>query len=368
MIDIATVGAVGGSIAWFDADGLFKVGPQSAGAVPGPACYRRGGELPTVSDANLILGRLPMELIDGEMVLDRDLAVSAMKTVADPMGKSIEETSLGILEIMTGNMVRAIRTMSIERGHDPRNFTLMPFGGAGALHARDVAVALGIGEILIPLAPGIVCAQGLTDAKLQESFVASRLVPCRDDAADDLGAIVADLGRLAGEWFEREQIATDRRTVDYTIDARFIGQNFELNVPLGRSQGGGEIAIPSVAAIKDGFFAAHERAYGFVDRQAAVEIVNFRAFAHAPLGVSRPTVGGEPQTRRPVAKSTRMVTFALDRRVETPVFHRTELLPGDEIDGPAMIDQMDATTVIFPGDVARVDAFRNILVKVAADV
>ncbi|MGV1989194.1 hydantoinase/oxoprolinase family protein [Agrobacterium sp. 22-221-1] len=368
MIDIATVGAGGGSIAWFDTDGLFKVGPQSAGAVPGPACYQRGGTLPTVSDANLILGRLPATLIDGEMTLDRGLAVQALRTVADPMGKTVEATALGVLEIMTGNMVRAIRTMSVERGHDPRRFALMPFGGAGALHARDVAVALGIGEIIVPLAPGIVCAQGLTDAKLQESFVVSNPVLCDDGASEPVALIVGELVSACGAWFEREQIAHCDRSIDLTVDARFRGQNYELNITLGQTRCAGALEISQMAEIKQRFLVAHERAYGFADRQGVVEIVNFRAVAHAPLGVARPPRKAITSERRPKAAQSRDVCFAIGRTISTPAFHRADLEPGDIIDGPAVIDQMDATTVIFPGDVAHVDTFSNIIIKVGQDV
>lgn len=365
MIDIATVGAGGGSIAWFDTDGLFKVGPQSAGAVPGPACYRRGGTLPTVSDANLVLGRLPSTLIDGEMTLSRELAEKALKSVADPMGKSIEATALGILEIMTGNMVRAIRTMSVERGHDPRDFALMPFGGAGALHARDVAVALGIGEIIVPLAPGVVCAQGLIDAKLQESFVVSSLIVCEDDARDTITATVQGLLQACDDWFEREQIEASHRSIDISVDARFRGQNYELNVILGQSRTGAPPDIVSMDELRERFFAAHHRAYGFADRQGSVEIVNVRATAHAPLGVARSPMQVIASERRPQAKQFREVCFGVAKTVKTPAFRRDELEPGDLIEGPAVIDQMDATTVIFPGDIAHVDTFRNILIEVS---
>ncbi|WP_316980243.1 hydantoinase/oxoprolinase family protein [Shumkonia mesophila] len=364
MIDITTVGAGGGSIAWFDADGLFKVGPQSAGAEPGPACYCRGGTLPTVSDANLVLGRLSETLLNGEMRLDVEPARRAIATVADPMGKTVEEAALGLLEVMVVNMVRAIRTLSVERGHDPRDFTLMPFGGAGGLHARDVAVALGMREILIPLAPGIVCAQGLADADLQENFVLSSVFPCTSETMENLRERLSALERQAAVWFEAEKTNPTRRQIDFSLDTRFKGQNFELTVDVGTGTGNGDIDIASLPVILERFFAAHERAYGFANLEAPVEIVNCRATARASLGAPRPAKRAITTTRTPMATHTRPVRFSATSTMTTPVFSRDALQPGDAIVGPAIIDQMDATTAIFPGDVARVDAYGNILVTV----
>lgn len=363
MIDITTVGAGGGSIAWFDVDGLFKVGPQSAGAVPGPACYGHGGTLPTVSDANLVLGRLPATLLNGEMQLDRARAEAAIRSVAEPMGKTIEETALGILEIMTGNMVRAIRNLSVERGHDPRDFTLVAFGGAGGLHARDVAVALGMAEVLVPLAPGIVCAQGLTDADLQESFVLSRLLPCSAETEAELRARLAALGRQATAWFETERTPAVNRRIEYWLDTRFQGQNYELGIPVGAGGDGGDEIAP-IAVILDRFFAAHERSYGFANREAKVEVVNCRATARAALGAPRPARASATTEQKAVPDGFRQVTFVAGAAVETPFYRRERLRPGDIIAGPAAIDQMDATTVIFPTDNARVDAFGNLLVAI----
>jgi N-methylhydantoinase A len=364
MIDITTVGAGGGSIAWFDIDGFFKVGPQSAGAVPGPACYKRGGTLPTVSDANLVLGRLSGALLNGSMTLDRNLAAQAIRTVAEPMGKTIEETALGILEIMTVNMVRAIRTLSVERGHDPRDFTLMPFGGAGALHARDVAVALGMKEVLVPFAPGIVCAQGLTDAPLQENYMVSSLFACSQETANTLVEKIDGLTKQASEWFERENAPIERRHIIYSADVRFRGQNFELSIEVGRCVGGAAIEIVPVNVILERFYEAHERSYGFANREAAIEIVNCRAVASASLGVPRPPQEEAHGTRIPEAPEHRDVYYEKAKPMRTPVFNRNDLHAGDVIPGPAIIDQLDATTVIYPGDIARVDAHRNILIEI----
>ncbi len=361
MIDITTVGAGGGSIAWFDGDGLFKVGPQSAGAVPGPACYCRGGTLPTVSDANLVLGRLADTLLNGEMTLDRSRAEAAIRSVAEPMGKTVEQTALGILEVMTVNMVRAIRMLSIERGHDPRDFVLMPFGGAGGLHARDVAVALGMSEILVPVAPGIVCAQGLTDAELQDNFLISALIPCTEDGMSVLRARLAEIDGMAARWFAAEKTDPGNRRIDHVVDMRFKGQNFELSIDAGNGEG-----LAALPVLLERFFEAHERAYGFANRAAPVEIVTCRATARAALGVRRPPRAADLRPGRPEAETHREVIFAGPDRCHTPIFRREALRPGDGIAGPAIIDQMDSTTVIFPGDTARVDAFGNLLIALGA--
>ena len=230
-IDIHTVGAGGGSIAFIDKDGLLKVGPRSAGAVPGPACYGLGGTEPTVTDANIVLGRLPARLAGGGMRLDRVPRGSCRRRLGKPLGMGPIETALGIVRIVNSNMVRAIRAVSIERGHDPRLFTLMPFGGAGALHAVDVARELRMSKILVPPAPGILCAEGVASANLEEGFVAT----CRTPLRGDLSIVTAAMGRLqdeAGAWFEREAIETADRRRELVLDMRYIGQNFELPVPV----------------------------------------------------------------------------------------------------------------------------------------
>lgn len=367
MIDISTVGAGGGSIAWFDVDGLFKVGPQSAGAVPGPACYQRGGDLPTVSDANLVLGRLSDVLLNGAMSLDKSLAVRAISTVAEPMGKTIEETALGMLEIMTANMVRAIRQISVERGHDPREFALMPFGGAGALHARDVAVSLGMKEILVPAAPGIVCAKGLTDADLQENFIASVVFSCDEAATERLTSETAALTDLAELWFGSENASIDRRSVIYSADVRFLGQNFELSIEVGRKSGAGSIQIDPIEVVLERFFEAHERSYGFANRQARVEIVACRANARTSLGVERATPASVQSGGDIQAKLHRDVFYTSRKAISTRVLRRELLNPGDEIQGPAIIDQMDSTLILFPQDTARVDEYRNIIITIGAE-
>jgi len=360
-VDINAVGAGGGSIAWFDRDGLMKVGPQSAGANPGPACYRRGGTEPTVTDANLVLGRLsPRGLLGGDMALDFGLAREAIRPFADRLGFSVERTAHGMLGIVVANMVRAIRAVSVERGHDPRAFALLPFGGAGPLHATDVAKSLGIRRCLVPLAPGILCAQGLIVSDLRETFVRTAPTPLLRDRRPLIEERVHELIAEAKSWFEAENVAEPQRKIEVVLDARYIGQNFELAVSMGAAD-----PLPASDEIRRRFFAEHERAYGFHNPDDPVEIVNFRLIAVGRLKQpeSRPAL---PRVRGALAATgSRPVWFDAGRSIDTPVYDRAALCAGDVIEGPAVIEQLDATTLLFPRDRATVDPYLNLSVELA---
>jgi N-methylhydantoinase A len=361
-LDINAVGAGGGSIAWFDRDGLMKVGPQSAGAQPGPACYGRGGTEATVTDANLVLGRLsPRGLLGGGMALDEGLARKAIAPLAERLGFSIERTAHGMLGIVVANMVRAIRAVSVERGHDPRAFALLPFGGAGPLHATDVAKSLGITKCLVPFAPGILCAQGLIVSDLRETFVRTAVTPLDEKRRDEVGTRIGEVKTQADAWFEAEHVEPEKRSIDIVLDARYVGQNFELAIGLGNAD-----PLPSAAEIKQRFFAEHERAYGFHNPVDPVEIVNFRLIAvgrlHQPAARrGEPRKGGmaEPASRR-------KVWFEPEEAEDTAVYDRATLMPGDTITGPAVIEQLDSTTLLFPGDRATADLYHNLIVDIAA--
>jgi N-methylhydantoinase A len=341
-IDIHTVGAGGGSIAHVDRDGLMRVGPMSAGADPGPACYGKGGREPTVSDANLILGRLPEELIGGGMRLDPGLAEAAIGPLADELGLSVRETALGIVRIVNANMMRAIRAVSIERGHDPRGFTLLPFGGAGALHAVDVARELGMHRILVPEAPGILCAQGVAAADLEESFVATCRMPLDSDLAP-VAAAFAQLTGAARQWHAREHQAGLVECQDSSVDMRYVGQNFELAIPVLQGRG-----LPSRAWLKRAFLEAHQRKYGHHDPAAAIEIVNVRLRARKARASTKTAF---VPTQSPFAANSgrrRRVWFAADRPTETSVIDRGALLPGTALQGPLVVTQFDTTTLVPP--------------------
>ncbi|MDH3235573.1 MAG: hydantoinase/oxoprolinase family protein, partial [Alphaproteobacteria bacterium] len=265
--------------------------------------------------------------------------------------------------ILVANVVRAIRTVSVEKGHDPRDYTLMAFGGAGALHAGEVARSLGIGEIIVPYAPGILCAQGLIVSDLKEDFVHSARIAVDDRFAAAIAPVFEDLNRRADSWFQSQAIGPEARAVTAALDTRYVGQNFELPVILDRANGSGRSGIPSPDELRERFFAVHTQHYGFHNPHDPIEVVNLRltatgALQHAaaapkPVGTGSP----EPVTRRPVY-------FEPDRAVETPVYDRATLPAGFAFEGPAIIEQLDATTLVHPGDRARIDTALNILIEV----
>lgn len=364
-VDIHTVGAGGGSIAWFERDGLMKVGPRSAGADPGPACYGRGGTEPTVTDANLALGRLsPAGLAGGDLALDEGAARRAIAPAAQRLGFTVEKTAQGILGIVVANMVRAVRTISVERGLDPRKYALMPFGGAGPLHAVEVARVLGMREIVVPAAPGILCAQGLIVSDLKEEFVRSGRFALNAEGMARVAGILEDLERDAGAWFEAEGVAQEDRGVTLAYDARYVGQNFELPVSFAADSPAAAAQTADPDGIARAFHAEHERHYGFHSAGEPVEIVNIRltalgrmASAAAPASPEGPDRAAAPAARRPV-------WFDGDSAVETPVYRREALAAGMAFAGPAIVEQLDSTTVAFPGDRVAVDGAGNLVIAV----
>ena len=366
MVDIHTIGAGGGSIAWFDQDDLLKVGPISAGADPGPACYGLGGIQPTVSDANLVLGRLSGQLAAGALRLDAELARRSLEPLSAHLELPLAQTAHGILKIMVANMVRALRTISVERGHDPRSFCLMPFGGAGPLHAREVAQELGISDILIPPAPGILCAEGLIVSDLKEDFVDGARAIVEPGALQDVDLCIERLRQAARTWLEQEDVDPAGATFDVLADMRFVGQNFELRVPLLVLSAGESPPALEAGDLRQRFATAHENAYGFASATDPFEIVNIRLTARAKL-MDMPAFelavrGAEalvPIAHRPVIfDSTR-------EAVNTPVYQRDDLYSGDRIEGPAIIEQLDTTIPHYPGDVLHVLASGALLVEVS---
>lgn len=359
MVDIHTVGAGGGSIAHIGPDGLMKVGPESAGAVPGPACYCKGGTKPTVSDANVVLGRLPASLAGGGLMIDREKAVAAIKTIAEPLGIPVIKAALGICGIVSSNMTRAIRAVSTQKGHDPRDFALMPFGGAGGLHAADVAKSLGIRRIIVPAAPGILCAEGLIEADLQENFVFT----CRtslDGSLTPIEAAVAQLDEQAKGWIAIEAEGAEGAYRQLTLDMRYVGQNYELPVTLG--QPGETPRLPDVDALKEAFFEAHQRSYGHVDRDAPIEIMNVRMKAVARLSQITP-VAEEP-VGPAKASEHHDVWFDEHAPVSTPIYPRNTLEAGVRLQGPAIITQFDTTTVVPPWATLTVDTALSLILEI----
>jgi N-methylhydantoinase A len=333
MVDMVTIGAGGGSIARL-ADGTLTVGPQSAGADPGPAAYGRGGQHATVTDAHVVLGHLPAELLGGRMALDAAAARRAIeREVAAPLGLSVEAAARGVLAIVDNNMMGALRIVSVERGHDPRDFTLVPFGGAGPLHGCALAGLLGITRVLIPPAPGVLCADGLLAADLKADF--SQTLPKAGPVDLDLArTIYAELERQADAWFAAENVAmADRHRARFAL-MRYQGQGGELAVGW----------VDGVAGIEAAFAAAHKALYGFT-LDAAVELVTLRVEAKGRMPAPPRPVLARGSGAQSAARSK--VYFA-SGPADVPLFKRAALGAGDRFVGPAIVSQLDATTLILP--------------------
>jgi N-methylhydantoinase A len=344
-----------------DGAGGFRVGPQSAGADPGPACYGRGGAGPTITDANLVLGRLaPDYFLGGEMPLSVAAATTALDTaLARPLGMTGRAAALGMLEIANARMVEAIRMISIQRGFDPRAFVLVAFGGAGPLHATAVARALGIRRILVPPAPGVSSALGLLACDLKHDYVRSYLRPLAAAEPDTIRRILDEFQAEAGRVLAREGVAPGRIRWVRALDLRYVGQSFELTIPLPA----GPLSRARLAGLDAAFFRAHDRAYGFAARGEPIEVVNVRLTGlGAVTRPRRPRIPAGGRDPRGALKGTRPVWLgpgAAARRC--PVYDRYRLRAGNRIPGPAIVEQVDSTTVVEPGFVASVDRFGNLL-------
>lgn len=360
MLDIHTVGAGGGSIAHVDTGGLLKVGPRSAGAHPGPVCYGLGNTEPTVTDANIVLQTLnPVEILGGRMKVRRDLAVEAVQRLADRLGLGVMETAQGIVSVVTANMAKAIRVISVQRGHDPRDYALMAFGGAGPLHAARLARELDMGTVIVPLTPGTLCALGLLLTDLRADFALSRLMPLDAAALTPVETGFADLGAQAAAWFAQEKIPADRQVMTRTADMRYMGQNYELSVAVPA----GPITEATFKALEAGFEAAHRQRYGFIAEGEAIQLVTLRLEA---AGIVNKATFRPQEPEGPDAAQAQIATRDVwlpeaGGFVPCPVYARDRLRCGNVIEGPAIVEQMDTTTVILPGMTGTVDPTLNLI-------
>ena len=364
MIEIHTVGAGGGSISRVDTGGALTVGPQSAGADPGPACYGRGDQL-TVSDANLLLGRLrPDHFLGGRLTLDLPRARGLMESLAAGLGLSEQDAALGILRVVNANMERAIRAISLERGYDPRSFTLVPFGGAGPVHGCDLAQELGIPRVLIPARPGILSALGVAIADVVKDYSRTVMLRGNDLERTRLEEEFHGMEGLARAELEQEGLPAEQMTVRRFLDVRYVGQSFELTVdyPTSRASRSSE---GLARAISDSFYRAHLQRFGYADRAEPVEIVNLRL--KLDLAVEKPdlqmvAVQGADSAGAQI--STVGVVFR-QGELETPLYDRDLLASGNRVAGPALVVQLDTTTVVPPGWQGEVDAYGNLLLTMA---
>lgn len=366
VIDINTVGAGGGSIAWFDDDGLMKVGPRSAGSDPGPACYGFGGDLPTVTDANVILGRLGSGgLLDGKMPLDIKAAKLVFEPLQKRLGYSSEKVAQGVIDIVVANMVRAIRTITVERGQDPRNFSLVAFGGAGPLHARDVAANLGITEIIVPPNPGILCAQGLVVADIKEESVRTVKIPLTSDSINNLNNVLEETISEAESWLASEKLQTDKRLIVPVLDIRYSGQNYEVQVELPGITSSSDFRLPDIEDLRKEFFNLHEEKYGYHNKTDEVEVVNIRQRALSQIKEIEKLQMYSQSQKNPSAILQRSITFLQNSQSTAKVYNRRDLAPGCNLKGPAIVDQLDTTTLVYPGDNLFVDEQLNLIITLS---
>lgn len=366
MIDVHTIGAGGGSIAWLDRGGAFRVGPRSAGAMPGPAAYGRGGTEPTVTDANLVLGRLdPKDFLGGAMTLDPDAAHRAVGDLASRLGLSLEATAAGILAVINSNMANAIRSRTVQKGIDPRGFALVAFGGAGPLHSAEVAHLLEIPEVIVPPFPGITSAMGLLTTDLTYEAIRTQFqVSDHMDLARLDGALAAMQSELARQ-FEADRIAPADMSFRRLGDLRYLGQGYELKVPLPE----GSIDSESLAAVWQNFHTAHSAEYGHAFPLSPIEIVNvrMRGIGHLPkLSTLPPPPAGSLASAR-VREGNCLFRIGDALKPLPTAFYRRALLPaGAHFPGPAIILQKDSTTLLPPGARAVVDDTGNIVMSLGA--
>ncbi|ELY47046.1 hydantoinase/oxoprolinase family protein [Natronorubrum bangense] len=356
-VDVNTVGAGGGSIARVQLNGSLQVGPESAGADPGPACYGLGGEEPTVTDANVVLGRIPPSVqLGGRMDLDRDAARDAVATIADERDSTIEEAAQAILDIVNENMHGALRVVSVERGYDPREFGLVAFGGAGPMHANALADVMDAYPLVIPPGPGVMSAFGFLTSDIQNEFSETYLETDEDvdgeDVYEELRAIEAE----ASDWLASEGVDEADQTFEYVAECRYFRQDIQMSIPVTLENLRGEAGL---AEIKGDFEARHDRQFGF-SLDAPLEIANLRVIGKGTLqGVTI-----EEQELTTVDPSdaeidTSDVYFG-EAYHETPIYDRTELRPGNELEGPAIVTDDDSTVVIQPDHTATIDRYGNI--------
>jgi N-methylhydantoinase A len=359
IIDITTIGAGGGSIAFVSSAGALRVGPRSAGADPGPACYGRGGTAPTVTDANLVLGRLPVELAGGEITLDVERAREAIeRDIAKPLGISIPEAAYGILRIVNENMLGALRVVSVQRGIDPRELALVPFGGAGPVHGPELARLAGISTVFVPSTPGVLSALGFLLADIKQTFSLTHIgvIGALDERA--YNQEIAGLVRQADQWLDREKVTEEDRIVDVALDLRYAGQAYEIPISVSR-----EMKPDDWSDVARRFHAVHQRRYGFDQPFARVEVATLRVTATGrlprPAFAAQEIAGSDPSG----AIAGMAQVYFEGGYQETPVYNRQRLSPGNRLDGPAIITQPDCTTVLAPGQTLDIDRFGNLVIQ-----
>lgn len=363
MIDINTVSAGGGTLAHVDRFGELVVGPESAGAVPGPACYMRGGTQPTITDCNLVLGYLsPDNFLGGKMRLDIEAARRAIDTaVAGPLGMSVTDAAEGIVRIINVKMQEAIKAISTMRGHDLRDFKLLAFGGAGPLHAASMATDLGMAGVVIPLYPGVYSAMGLVMSDVKHDYIRSRLVNLTRITEDEINAVFAELAAQARADLIGEEFPAERIGVEYALDMRYAGQGYEMTLSCPHPLKPG-----ALSALRHEFDEEHRKSFGHTAPNEPVEIVSWRlrGIGRVPP-VTLPKYEATGLRLDTAVREVRQARFQ-GKMLDCPVYQRERLDVGVTFAGPAIVDQLDCTSVIAPGQIVMVDDYKNLIVETGA--
>jgi N-methylhydantoinase A len=363
MIDIHTIGAGGGSIAYLDKGNMLKVGPQSAGADPGPACYGRGGTQPATTDANVVLGFInPDFYLGGEFPIDREAAAEAIRLeIADPLGLDTVDASYGIFRLVNNNMADATRVVSVEKGHDPRDFALVAAGGAGAIHASKIAESVGIPKVVVPKTASVFCALGMLESDLKHDYVRTMWAPFDALDLDELNCVFDEMEGIARQTLDAEGIPRDRVKVERGMDPRYLGQHHEVTVTLPD----GPITRETLDEIARRFHEAHERLYLYSEPESPLESINVRVTATGsiPKTPLASWPAGDADASHAI-KETRPVYFG--SWLETPIYDGDKLLAGNQLEGPAIIEEITTTIVVFPNDRAELDRLGNVVIHVNA--
>jgi N-methylhydantoinase A len=359
-VNVRSVGAGGGSIAHVpEVTGALRVGPQSAGADPGPAAYGRGGTEPTVTDANVVVGHLPPQLLGGEMMLDVEAAKAAVQTIGEALGVELYRAAEGILDIVNENMAGALRLVSVQRGYDPRDFALVAFGGAGPMHANAVARIMGSFPVLIPPAPGLLCATGDLVADFRDEFARTFIRTIDSVDGDEVRGILEELGREADSWLEREGIPDSDRRLAFNVDMRYYRQGYEIPVDIEPAL----LAGNGTTMLAERFNQLHEQFYGFRMEGSACEIVNLRAIGYGKVPEPHLPEGEPGAGDSSGAVVDEHEVYFHGEWLPTRIYDRAKLSPGHRVEGPAIVTEFDSTTVVLAGYAADVDRYMNLIIN-----
>jgi N-methylhydantoinase A len=359
MMDINTVSAGGGTISKVDRFGALEVGPESAGAAPGPACYSRGGTVPAITDCNLVLGYLSVDnFLGGQMRLDAEAARKAVESVAKPLNMSTEDTAEGIIRIIDVKMAEAIKAISTMRGHDLRDFMLLAFGGAGPVHACRIARDLGMAGVIVPLYPGVYSAIGLVMSDVKHDYIQSRMTALSEINPQDLSGMFEKLAAQAAEDLRADGFAADTIRIQRALDMRYAGQGYEITIPCEPET----MTAEGLKTLRKSFDEVHKGMFGHSAPEEPVEIVSYRVRGIGMVPpVEMPRFAKAGTTLNDALRETRKVRFD-GKTVDCPIYQREKLDVGLTFSGPAVLDQFDCTTVICPGQKVRVDEWKNLIV------